>query len=307
MAGLVAYDQIMTTIAISGASGLVGTALVEHLRSRGDTVVRLVRHCAVQPDELGWNPEQAELNLASLTGVDAIVNLNGAPISRRWTPTYRREIVQSRLRPTRTLARAAVELGSHVALVNASAVGIYGDRGRERLTETSNPGKGFVPGLVLDWEAATREASDAGNRVALVRTGLVITRKGGALGALLPLLRMGLAGPIGPGTQIWPWISLVDEVRALAWLVDHEIRGPVNLASSATTTNRDLIEAIAQALGRPARLRAPAAALRLALGEFASELLASQDEVPGVLADSGFAFWHPTVEALAAWLATEEA
>ncbi|GAA2180531.1 TIGR01777 family oxidoreductase [Brooklawnia cerclae] len=297
----------MTTIAISGASGLVGTALAEHLRARGDTVIRLMRRCAVQPDEVGWDPGRAELNVSSLEGVDAIVNLSGAPIGRRWTAAYRREIVESRLGPTRTLARAAAELGSQVTLVNASAVGVYGDRGREPLTEDSEPGEGFVPELVLDWEAATRDASDAGNRVALARTGLVITGRGGALGQLMPLVRLGLAGPIGPGTQVWPWISLADEVGALTWLVDNPVAGPVNLSSPATTTNAQLIAAIARAVNRPARLRVPTWALRLVLGGFADEMVASQNEIPGVLVASGYTFSHPTVEALTSWLATEEA
>ena len=296
----------MATIAVAGSGGLIGTELVEQLRYRGDEVLRLVRKAGVHPDEIGWNPTKAELNLDSLAGVDAIVNLCGATIGRPWTPAARREIIDSRLDPTRTLARAAATLGPQVSLVNASAVGIYGDRGTTPLTEDASPGEGFVPQLVQDWEAATSEASDAGNRVALARTGLVMAPYGGALAPLLPLLKRGLGGALGPGTQIWPWISLVDEVRALLWLLDHQIAGPVNLAAPAQNTNEELLEAIAGALGSKLRVGAPTWAMRLGMGEFANEIIASQHQVPKVLLDSGFEFVHGTLPELAGWLAAEQ-
>lgn len=292
----------MATIAVSGASGLVGTALVPHLRERGDTVLRLVRKAAVQPDEVGWDPAKGEINLESCTGADVIVNLSGAPIARPWTARYRRELVDSRVNATRTLARAAVALGPHVALVNASAVGFYGDRGCERLTEASGPGTGFLAELVQQWEAATSLASEAGNRVVLARTGLVMAATGGGLGPLMPLLRIGVGGPLGSGDQIWPWISLDDEVRAFTWLIDHQISGPVNLASPQTTTHGDLVRAVARAMGRPARLRMPAWALRLVAGELAEAVLASQNEVPEVLLATGFEFRQASVADLVAWL-----
>lgn len=296
----------MATIAISGASGMIGTPLVDHLRERGDTVLRLVRRAAVQPDEVGWDPTKGELNLGPCSEVDAFVNLSGARMMRRWTRSHKQEFLDSRVNATATLARAAVELGPHVVLVNASAVGYYGDRGSEPLTETSDPGTGFIVDLVQQWEAATTAASEAGNRVALARTGLVIAGRGGALGPMMPLLKLGLGGPLGPGDQIWPWISMVDEVRALAWLIDQPIAGPVNLASPATTTHRELIQAVAKIMGRKAWLGVPRWALRLVLGELADLIVQSQHQVPEVLLGSGFTFRHPTLELLVKWLVAEE-
>lgn len=292
----------MATIVVSGASGLIGTALVAQLRDRGDTVLRLVRKAAVQPDEVGWNPQDEELNIAACQSADAIVNLSGAPIARRWSPRYKRLLLNSRVRATRTLARAAAQLGPQVSLINASAVGYYGDRGAEPLTETSSPGDDFLAGLVQQWEAATDEAATSGNRVALARTGLVLATEGGALAPLLPLLRFGLAGPLGPGTQYWPWISLVDEVRALIWLIDQQIDGPVNLTSPAADTHAEVLRAIAKGLGRPAVLGVPSWALRLALGEATEMVIASQLQRPEVLLESGFVFEHPTLDELVAWL-----
>lgn len=295
----------MATIVVSGASGLIGTALVSRLRERGDTVLRLVRKAAVQPDEVGWDPQHDELHIAACRETDAIVNLSGAPIAARWSPRYQRLLVNSRVRATRTLARAAAELGPQVALVNASAVGFYGDRGAEPLTEDSGPGSDFLAGLVQQWEAATDEAAANGNRVALARTGLVIAPAGGALGPLLPLLKLGLGGPLGPGTQYWPWISLNDEVRALIWLIDHQISGPVNLSSPAANTHAEVVRAIAKALGRPAVLGVPSWTLKAALGELAEVLVASQLQRPEVLLAAGFVFEQPGLADLVAWLQTE--
>lgn len=297
----------MATIAVSGASGLIGAALVRHLRDRGDTVLRLVRGAAVQPDEVGWNPAKDEIHLEPCAEVDALVNLSGAPINRHWTAWRKRQILLSRVRSTRTLARAATELGPHVVLVNASAVGYYGDRGRERLTEASAPGADWLADLVQQWEQATSEASTAGNRVALARTGLVMTPNGGALAPLMPLLKLGVASPLGPGNQIWPWISLPDEVRALSWLIDHPIVGPVNLASPATTTNAELIRALAHAMGRTTLpIAVPVWAMRLVVGEFAARAADSQDQVPQVLLDSGFEFEQPTLDELTSWFVAKE-
>ena len=296
----------MATIAVSGSSGLIGSALVTLLRDEGHDVLRLVRQAAVELDEVGWDPARGEINLPACSGVDAFVNLSGAPLARRWTDRYREELVSSRLNATRLLARCAVELGPQVTLINASAVGFYGDRGREPLTEDSPPGTGFLADLVQKWEAATDSARDAGSRVVLVRTGLVLSNRGGALGPVMPMLRAGLGGPLGTGEQIWPWISLRDEVRAIAWLIDSEISGPVNLASPATTTNGELIRAIADGLGRPARLRVPTAALRLAMGDLATDIVASQNEIPKVLLEGGFTFKQGTLDELVSWLVAEE-
>lgn len=292
----------MATIAIGGASGLIGTALTTRLRARGDTVLRLVRKAAVHPDECGWDPARGEINLTACARVDAIVNLSGAPIGRRWTPAYRRELLSSRVDSTRTLARAAAELGPQVALISGSAVGFYGDRGTEPLTESSAPGNDFLADLVVQWEDATRPASEAGNRVALARTGLVMSPEGGALGPMWPLLKRGLAGPLGPGDQIWPWISLVDEVRALIWLIDEQIAGPVNLAAPASDTHAEIVRAIASGMGRGAPLAVPTGVLRLALGGLADSITASQHQQPTVLLDSGFTFEHATLDKLVDWL-----
>lgn len=294
----------MATIAISGASGLIGTALVSLLRERGDTVLRLVRKAAVQPDEVGWDPTKGEIHLDACDQVTAIVNLSGASLGRRWTQTYRAKLVESRVASTRTLARAAAELGPQVTLVNASAVGFYGDQGRTPLTEASPAGDDFLADLVAQWERATTAASEAGNRVVLARTGLVIAPAGGALGPMLPLLRAGLGGPLGPGDQIWPWISLRDEVRAFTWLIDHPIAGPVNLAAPATNTHAELVQAVAAGLGRRARLGVPGWALRLGLGGLAEAIMASQNQVPEVLLGAGFQFEQPTLVELVSWLET---
>lgn len=296
----------MATIAVSGASGLIGSALVALLQSDGHNVLRLVRRAAVQPDEVGWDPARDEIHLAACAKVNAVVNLSGAPIGKRWTDHYRKELVSSRLEATHTLTRTVVELGPEVTLINASAVGIYGDRGREPLTEQSEPGAGFLAELVQEWESVTSPAQEAGNRVVLARTGLVMANHGGALGPLMPMLRAGVAGPLGSGDQIWPWISLRDEVRALAWLIEHEIAGPVNLASPATTTNGALIRAIADGLGRPAKLRLPETALRAAMGGLAGDILSSQNEIPKVLLESGFTFKQSTLDDLVTWLVAEE-
>lgn len=284
---------------------MIGSALVDHLRGRGDTVIRLVRKAAVQPDECGWDPAKEELHLAGCKDVDVIVNLSGATLGRRWGPRYKRLLLNSRVRATRTLARAAAALGQHVTLVSASAVGYYGDRGSEPLTETSGPGSDFLADLVQRWEAATKEASAAGNRVVLARTGLALSPAGGAMKPMMPLLKLGLGGPLGPGTQYWPWISLNDEVRALTWLIDKQISGPVNLTSPATSTHAEIVRAVARGLGRPAVLGVPTWALRLVLGEATDMVVASQNQRPEVLVDSGFVFEQPTLPELVEWFVSQ--
>lgn len=218
----------MATIMVSGASGFIGSELVLLLRDHHQ-VLRLVRRAAVHPDEVGWDFDRGHVNLSACEAVDVIINLSGAPIGRRWTSNYREQLLRSRVEATRTLARTAVDLGPQVALINASSVGIYGDRGEEALTENSSAGTGFLAELVQQWEQATELAQLAGNRVVLARTGIVMSASGGALAVLMPFLRRGLAGPLGTGKQIWPWISLRDQVHALGWLAEHDIDGPVNL------------------------------------------------------------------------------
>ncbi len=286
-------------VAITGASGLIGGALSAYLTDRGDEVVHLVRRTPRRPHEVRWAPERHELDPSVLRDVDAVVNLAGAGIGdRRWTPAYKRLLRESRVATTTTVAEAIAAAEHPIRLVNASAIGFYGDRGEEALDETSPAGTGFLSDLVMEWEAATGSLQAAGHSVALARTGLVFSPHGGALGRLLPLARLGLAGPLGSGRQWWSWISLVDEVRALAHLVDHpQLRGPFNLVGPAPARQRDVVRALGRLLGRPALLPAPRPALRIALGEFAGDILASQRVAGTRLTDSGFTWRHPDLDA----------
>ena len=235
------------------------------------------------------------------------MNLGGAGLAdHRWTTAYRRTIVASRTVPTALLARTLADLagsqGAPRVFLQGSAVGIYGDRGDEVLTEASEPGDGFLADVVRAWEAATEPAQTAGVRVAHLRTGIVMSPKGGSFGRLLPLLRLGVGGSLGHGRNIWSWITLQDEVRAIAHLLTAEVAGPVNLTAPAPARQREVVTAVADALHRPAWLMVPRPALRIALGEFADDVLSSQRALPTVLAGSGFAFSAPDLPTAAAWL-----
>ena len=292
-------------IAVTGSSGLIGTALVTALRDRGDDVVRLVRRPPREPGEVRWDPAAGTVDVEALGGVEAAVNLAGAGVGdRRWDDEYKRTILSSRVDSTRTLVKALSALDPLPrVLVSASAVGYYGDRGEEVLTEESGPGTGFLVDVVEAWEDAASPAVDAGIRVALARTGLVLSPGGGALGRLLPLARLGLAGPLGSGRQWWPWITLDDHVRALLHLIDQDgLSGPVNLGSPEPARNLDLTRALGRALHRPTLVPAPAFGLRLVLGEFAHEVLASQRMMPARLTASGFTFRHGTPDEAATWV-----
>lgn len=294
-------------IAITGASGLIGTALTRALTERGDDVIRLVRRPAEGPHEVSWEPTEGRLDPADLQGVSAIVNLAGAGIGdKRWTAAYKNLLVDSRVDSTSTVARAIERLGDPVRLVNASAMGYYGDRGEETVDEESAPGAGFLVRLVTAWESAAAPAAAAGSPVAFARTGLVLSPEGGLMKQVLPLARFGLAGPLGNGRQWWSWISLVDEVRALTRLIDHpEIVGPVNLAvpAEAAVRQRDAMRALGRQLHRPAFLPAPAAALRVVLGELAGDALASTRMAPKVLQRNGFEWEHADIDAAMAYAA----
>lgn len=286
---------------MGGASGLIGSHLVAELRSAGWSVRRLVRREPAVPEEVSWAPAKGQLGDEALNGVDAVVLLSGAGIgARRWTDSYRRELVRSRTGPVSLVAtRLAQRIDRGLApvrLVTASAVGYYGDRGETILTESSGPGDGFLADLCVAWEGATEPAVAAGCSVAHARTGIVLSESGGALGRLLPLVRLGLAGPLGPGRQWWPWITLEDEVRALAHLLTSSLTGGINLAAPEPVRNRELIRALAHAAHRPAAVPAPAWALRLALGGFAGDLLASQRVIPEALTADGFAFTSASIE-----------
>jgi uncharacterized protein (TIGR01777 family) len=294
---------VQQRIAISGASGLIGTALSAFLRSRGDEVVHLVRRKPSTTLEIGWDPTSRTLDPRDLAGLTAVVHLAGAGVgAHRWTTAYKREILASRVDGTATIATALADLGDPVALVSGSAIGFYGDRGERILTEDSGPGQGFLADVVRDWEAATKPAQDAGLRVVHARTGLVLTPKGGAMERVLPLARLGLAGPLGSGRQYWSWITLHDEVRALAHLVDQDLTGPVNLVSTQPMRQSEVMKALGAVLGRPALLPAPTLALKVFLGEFAGDVLASDRILPSVLTASGFVFDHDTIESAMRWL-----
>jgi uncharacterized protein (TIGR01777 family) len=295
-------------IAVTGSSGLIGGALRRHLESRGDEVLRLVRHEPSGPGEARWDPTHGVLDPAVLEGVDAVVNLAGVGINaRRWDAAHKRAVERSRTDATWTVARALAahhaRTGLRVGLVNASAVGYYGDRGDEVLTESSGPGHDFLAGVVTRWEAAADPAREAGVPVACARTGLVMSPEGGAFRPVILATRLGAGGPLGSGTQWWPWITLVDEVRALTHLVDHpELTGPFNLAAPQPARQMEVARAIASALHRPALVPAPRLALRAVLGEFGDSVVASQRMVPEALLRAGFEFEHPDLESAVSWL-----
>lgn len=288
-------------VAVSGASGLIGSALCRALEERGDEVVRLVRRPA-RAGEVRWDPGSQALEAAALAGVEAAVHLSGAGIgNRRWTSSRRELLVSSRVDSTALLAGVLSRLDpAPRVLVNASAVGIYGDRGDEELTEASPTGTGFLAELCLRWEGATAPAVAGGIRTVRLRSGIVVSGAGGALGRLLPLFRCGLGGRLGSGRQWVSWISITDEVRAVLHCLDHaNLSGPVNAVAPQPVTNAELTRSLGRAVRRPAVVAVPAPALRLALGrDLVDEvLLASQRVRPASLEESGFVFAHPDIDA----------
>ena len=296
-------QSLQQRVAITGASGLIGSALSAFLSARGDHVVHLVRRGPRARHEIGWDPASRKLDPGDLSSLTAVVHLAGAGVGdHRWTPTYKQEILSSRVNGTATVARALADLGEPIALVSGSAIGVYGDRGEEQLTEDSDTGKGFLAGVVRAWEAATAPAQEAGLRVTHARTGLVLTPDGGAMKRVLPLARFGLAGPLGSGRQYWSWITLQDEIRALAHLIDQDIAGPVNLVSTHPLRQAQVMKALGAQLGRPSLMPAPALALKVVLGEFAGDILASARILPSVLTASGFVFDHDTIESAMRWV-----
>jgi uncharacterized protein (TIGR01777 family) len=270
-------------VAVTGSHGLIGSALTARLESEGHTVVRVGR------------------GAPTFEGADAVVNLAGAGIGdKRWSEGRRRELEASRVALTERLSRYLASLARPPAvLVSASAVGYYGDRGDEVLTESSGPGAGFLASLCEQWEGATGAAAAAGVRVAHLRSGVVLAREGGALRRQLPLFRLGLGGRLGSGRQFVSWVALDDEVRAIESLLTNDVHGAVNMTAPLPVTNAEFTVAVGRALGRPAKLAVPAFALRLALGgALADELvLASQRVVPTVLHAAGFSFRYPTLSA----------
>ncbi|GGZ10017.1 TIGR01777 family oxidoreductase [Streptomyces poonensis] len=286
-------------VAVAGASGLIGSALVRSLRADGHEVVRLVRRAPRARDEVRWNPEERRVDSAGLAGCAAVVNLAGAGVaSRRWTDAYKATIRRSRVLGTAALAEALASLDTPPRVfVNGSAIGFYGDTGDRAVDESAPPGEGFLPSVCVEWEEATAPAREAGIRTAFARTGLVVARGGGAWGPLFPLFKAGLGGRMGNGRQYWSFISLHDEVAALRHIVDTPaLSGPVNLTAPEPVTNREVTAAMSRVLHRPALFTVPSPALRLVLGEVAGDVLGSTRAVPASLLGSGFTFAFPGVE-----------
>lgn len=289
-------------VAVAGSSGLIGTALVSHLQSSGHQVVRLVRNPAARAENTCyWNPATGDIEDDAFDGIDGVVNLAGAGIGdRRWSERRKRELRHSRVDATELLVEAMGAAATPPAvLVAGSAVGFYGDRGDEELSELSGPGGGFLAVLAADWEAAAVEAENAGIRVVLARTGLVVAGNAPFLTRMLPLFKLGVGGPLGRGQQWWPWIALEDEVRALAFLLESDNSGPVNLCAPNPVTNLEFTRALASVLRRPAALAVPRFGPRLLLGrELADGLLFSSTRAhPVALSDAGFEFRYPELGA----------
>jgi uncharacterized protein (TIGR01777 family) len=296
-------------IAVTGSSGMIGTALAGSLRGAGHEVVRLVRRPPAAAGEVRWDPgDPAGGGIApgSLDGVTAVIHLAGAPIAgRRWTPGYRAQIAGSRAAGTRALVAALTAMPEPPkVLLSGSAIGWYGDIGGAQADESTPSGSGFLPGVVRDWEAAAGEATGAGIRVVTMRTGIVLSPGGGVLGRLVPIFRLGGGARLGPGTQVMSWVSLTDVTGIMAFLLAHEeLAGPVNLTSPYPVTNAEFTSALAAALHRPALLTVPVPVLRAAVGGVSSDLLSSARVIPRRLLDAGYRFRYPRIaEALAAEL-----
>jgi uncharacterized protein (TIGR01777 family) len=280
-------------IAISGASGLIGTALVGHLKSEGHTVQRLVRRTPITADEVQWDPQTSYVDLTALEGVDAIIHLAGVGVGdKRWTKKYKSEILNSRLLGTSAIAKAVAELKPQV-FISASAIGWYGESGNRAVVESDRVGDDFLAAVCREWESAADLAGDV--RTVKIRTGLVLDPTGGALGKMLPLFRLGFGGKLGSGKQWWSWITLHDQIRAIVFALENPISGPVNLTSPNPVTNQEFTSALARALHRPAVFPAPAFALKLALGGFSSEILGSKKVIPHVLQEAGFTWDYPHI------------
>ena len=280
--------RVPERIAITGSSGLIGTALVGHLKSEGHTVQRLVRRAPVAVDEVTWDPQTGYVDLSALEGVDAIIHLAGVPVAdKRWTKKYKAEMLG-----TSTIAKAAAEVKPDV-FISASAIGWYGESGNRAVVESDRVGDDFLAAVCREWEAAADLAVDV--RTVKLRTGLVLDPTGGALGKMLPLFRLGFGGKLGSGKQWWSWITLHDVVRAIDFALVEDISGPVNLTAPNPVTNQEFTSALARALHRPAVFPAPAIALKAALGGFSTEVLGSKRVIPQALQDAGFTWDYPHV------------
>ncbi|MFG2781597.1 TIGR01777 family oxidoreductase [Streptomyces prunicolor] len=286
-------------IAVTGASGLIGSALVRSLTADGHEVVRLVRRGARGADEVCWDPEGQYVDAAGLDGCDAVVNLAGAGVGdHRWTDAYKKQVRDSRVLGTAALAEAVAALDRPPRVwVNGSAIGFYGETGDRAVDESAPPGDGFLPSLCTEWEEATAPVQEAGVRTVFARTGLVVAREGGAWAKLFPLYKAGLGGRFGNGRQYWSFVALHDEVAAIRHLIDTDgLSGPFNLTAPNPVTNREIAAAMGRVLRRPNLFTVPAPALKLVLGEMSGDVLGSQRVLPKRLLESGFTFAFPEIE-----------
>jgi len=293
----VAQGGHKAVVAIAGSSGLIGSALAAALRAADHPVLRIVRRAPANSEELHWNPESGEFDADALSDVDTVVNLCGINLGqRRWSGAFKQTLRDSRIAPTEVLAGAVVDAGVET-LINASAVGYYGNTKDRVVDENGRTGSGFLAQLCEDWEAATLPAQYGGVRVVLARTGLVLAAAGGVLRRMRPVYSTGLGSRLGSGRQYMSWISLEDEVRALLFAISNpSLSGPVNLTGPAPVTNAEFTTAFGRAINRPTPLTMPGFAVRAAFGEFADEgLLTGQRAIPSALERAGFQFHHNTI------------
>lgn len=285
-------------VAVSGASGLIGSALVPALEAAGHDVVRIVRRQPEAPNEVEWDPSAGTIDAERLAGVDAMVCLNGATLDKRWTEKRKAVIRQSRVASAALLARTAAELDPRpAAFVSAGGTGIYGDRGDEVLTEESPPGQGFLAEVGRAWEAAADPARATGVRVVSFRQGIVLTRAGGALARMLTPFKLGVGGRVGSGRQWWSWVALPDAIAAYRFVLENDVSGPVNLSAPNPATNEQFVKALGRALGRPTVFPLPAIAVKTMFGEMGvAVLLEGQRALPARLLDAGFQFSETSID-----------
>lgn len=278
-------------VVLAGASGLIGSALKSGLRAAGHEVKVLLRRPTDRPGEDSWDPAQGLLDPGFLQSADAIVCLSGVGVGdKRWTESYKQQILRSRVDTVATIAKTLAEYGGPRVFVSASAVGYYGDTGARTVDETAPPGDSFLARVCQQWEAAADPAREAGVRVVQPRTGLVLAKDGDLVKRLSLIVKAGVGGKLGHGRQYMPWISIADEVDALIFLLEHEIAGPVNLTAPTPVTNAEFTKTLGAVLHRPTVLPVPGFAARIALGEFAGEVLGGQRAVPSALLAAGYEF-----------------